>query len=100
MKQFDLSVYKLSQLYFDLFDVYFKEYEIRKENYLIDNGITPSTYRQCRKCIYNMGFKIIKTIGTITIVITDEITSKRYVSDVTDELVGVFTVNEQVSFEE
>ena len=47
-----------------------------------------------------MGFKIIKTIGTITIVITDEITSKRYVSDVTDELVGVFTVNEQVSFEE
>mgnify|MGYP000174791191 FL=1 len=37
MKQFDLSVYKSSQPYFDLFDVYFKEYEIRKENYLIDN---------------------------------------------------------------
>lgn len=63
MKQFDLSVYKSSQPYFDLFDVYFKEHEIRKENYLIDNGITPSTYRQCRKGRYNMGFKIIKTLG-------------------------------------
>lgn len=39
------------------------------------------------------------TLGIITIVITDEITSTGYVSDVTDELVGVFTVNEQVSFE-
>lgn len=72
MKQFDLSVYKSSQPYFDLFDVYFKEYEIRKENYLIDNWITPSTYRQCRKGRYNMGFNIIKTFGTITIVITKE----------------------------
>lgn len=47
-----------------------------------------------------MGFKIIKTLGTITIVITDEITSTGYVSYVTDELVEVFTVNEQVSFED
>lgn len=65
-----------------------------------DNRITPSTYRQCRKGRYNMGFKIIKTLGTITIVITDEITSTGYVSYVTDELVEVFTVNEQVSFED
>ena len=65
-----------------------------------DNRITPSTYRQYRKGRYNMGFKIIKTLGTITIVITDEITSTGYVSYVTDELVEVFTVNEQVSFED
>lgn len=63
MKQFDLSIYKLSQPYFDMFDVFLKERGIRKEIFLLDNDITPSTYRQCRKGEYNIGPKIINKMA-------------------------------------
>ena len=46
MKKFDLSVYKSSKPYFDLLDVYIKEQGIRKESFLIEIGVTPSSYRK------------------------------------------------------
>ena len=63
MKKFDLSIYKYSKPYFDLFDVYFKENSIKKEFFLLDNDITPSTYRQCRKEESNSGPKIVKSLS-------------------------------------
>lgn len=36
---------------------------IRKEIFLLDNDITPSTYRQCRKGEYNIGSKIINKMA-------------------------------------
>lgn len=44
MKHIDLSCYKKSMPFFNLFDIYFKEQKINKEYFLLDNNITPSTY--------------------------------------------------------
>ena len=63
MKKFDFSIYKDSKPYFDLFDVYFKENNIKKEFFLLDNDITPSTYRQCRKTESKSGPGIIKSLS-------------------------------------
>lgn len=65
MKKIDLSNYKLTQIYFNFFDIYFKEKEIKKENFLLDNNITPSTYRQCRKSECKIGSKIIKSLANM-----------------------------------
>lgn len=63
MNKFDLSVYKSSKPYFDLLDVYIKEQEIRKESFLIEIGVTPSSYRKCRKGELNIGHEIIGVIA-------------------------------------
>ena len=63
MKKIDLSNYKLTQIYFNFFDIYFKEKGIKKEFFLLDNDITPSTYRQCRKSECKIGSKIIKSLA-------------------------------------
>lgn len=63
MKKIDLSNYKMTQIYFNFFDIYFKEHGIKKEFFLLDNDITPSTYRQCRKMECKIGHKIIKSLA-------------------------------------
>lgn len=63
MKKFDLSVYKSSKPYFDLLDVYIKEQGIRKESFLIEIGVTPSSYRKCRKGELNIGHEIVGIIA-------------------------------------
>lgn len=79
MKKIDLSNYKLTQIYFNFFDIYFKEKGIKKEIFLLDNDITPSTYRQCRKSECKIGSKIIKSLANMfslkvpTIKLIDEI---------------------------
>lgn len=63
MKKFDLSIYKSSQPYFDLLDTYIKEQGIRKEAFLLEVGVTPSSYRKCRKGELNIGFEIVEKIS-------------------------------------
>lgn len=63
MKKFDLSIYKSSKPYFDLLDIYIKEQGIRKEAFLIEIGVTPSSYRKCRKGELNIGHEIIGVIA-------------------------------------
>lgn len=63
MKKFDLSIYKSSKPYFDLLDIYIKEQGIRKEAFLIEIGVTPSSYRKCRKGELNIGHDIVGVIA-------------------------------------
>lgn len=62
LKKFDLSIYKSSQPYFDLLDTFIKEQGIRKEAFLLKVGVTPSSYRKCRKGELNIGFEIVEKI--------------------------------------
>ena len=62
MFKIDLKEYKETKIYFQLFDVLLKNLDVKKELYLIDNGITPSSYRLARKQEQNIGKLIIKTL--------------------------------------
>ena len=59
MIKIDLTEYKDSKIYFQLFDKIIKEKNISKEIFLQDNNINPSTYRRCKKEECNVGEKII-----------------------------------------
>lgn len=63
MKRFDLSVYKNCVPYFYMYDVFIKEKELVKESFLIEVGVTPSSYRKCRKGELNIGDKVIEQIS-------------------------------------
>lgn len=63
MKKFNLSVYLDSVPYFNFFDVYIKELGIKKEDFLKRIGVTPSSYRKCRKGELNIGDRIIEQIA-------------------------------------
>ena len=62
MFKIDLKEYKETKIYFQLFDVLLKKLDVKKELYLIDNGITPSSYRLARKQEQNIGKIIVKTL--------------------------------------
>lgn len=62
MKKFNFEVYKGSSQYFLLFDVMFKERSLNKDHYLLDVGITPSSYRRARASEQNVGLTIMKTL--------------------------------------
>lgn len=65
MFKINLLEYKKSKIYFQLFDVILKDLEIKKEDFLIDNDITPSSYRLARKVEQNIGITIIKKLANI-----------------------------------
>ena len=62
MYKIDLSDYKSTKYYFYLFDIMIKEKSIRKEELLMDNKISPSTYRRCRQLEQNIGFVIVEKL--------------------------------------
>ncbi|MGM9899378.1 MAG: hypothetical protein ACI32E_02210 [Bacilli bacterium] len=59
MHKFSLAIYKKSQIYFEIFDIYFKEKGDNKEALLKSIFINPSSYRKCRKGELKIGSKII-----------------------------------------
>lgn len=63
MIKIDLSEYKNSKIYFKLFDVILKNISITKEDFLIENDITPSSYRLSRKVEQNIGKSIIEKLA-------------------------------------
>ena len=63
MFKIKLNEYKETRIYFKLFDCLLKEIDVKKELYLIDNGITPSSYRLARKQEQNIGKHIIKKLA-------------------------------------
>lgn len=63
MKIFDLSIYKETKTLFYIFDAYIKEQKISKELFLQENGITPSSYRKCRKGELNIGKELINKLS-------------------------------------
>lgn len=65
MLKINLSEYKNSKIYFQLFDVILKDLQITKDSFLIENDITPSSYRLSRKIEQNIGKKIINKLANI-----------------------------------
>lgn len=63
MKKFNLTIYLNSLPYFNFFDVYIKELGIKKEDFLKRIGVTPSSYRKCRKGGLNIGARIIEQVA-------------------------------------
>ena len=63
MKTISLEIYKGSMPYFYFFDIKFKELSINKEHYLLDNDITPSSYRRARSTEQKVGMDIISKIA-------------------------------------
>lgn len=61
----DLSIYLKTTQYFKLFDILLKDETITKEAFLIEHGITPSSYRRARLQEVNVGSKIIEKLSTI-----------------------------------
>lgn len=65
MYKVNLQEYKNSKIYFQLFDVFLKDIAIKKEDYLIEHGINPSSYRLSRKIEQNVGKAIIENLTNI-----------------------------------
>lgn len=59
MKKINLQQYYTSSQYFYFFDALFREMGIHKENFLMDNYITPSSYRRARAKEQSVGFEIL-----------------------------------------
>lgn len=62
MFKINLSIYKESKQYFQLFDILLKDLDINKEAFLKDVGISPSSYRKARTIEQNIGDKIIEQL--------------------------------------
>ena len=62
MYQIDLTLYKESKQYFQLFDILLKDLNINKEAFLKEIGISPSSYRKARTVEQNIGDKIIEQL--------------------------------------
>lgn len=65
MFKIDLSIYKESKQYFQLFDILLKDVDINKETFLKDAGISPSSYRKARTIEQNIGDKIVEQLCRI-----------------------------------
>ena len=65
MKTINLSIYLSNCQYFKLFDVLLKDQTVTKEAFLIENNITPSSYRRARNQEVNVGNKIISKLSNI-----------------------------------
>lgn len=63
MKQFNFKVYKGNMQYLLFFDAMFREKQINKEFYLLDNNITPSSYRRARVAEHKIGKEIVLKIS-------------------------------------
>lgn len=64
MKQFNFKIYKGSMQYLLFFDALFKDKQMNKEHYLLDNNITPSSYRRARTSEHKVGREIVDKIST------------------------------------
>ena len=62
MFNINLSIYKESKQYFQLFDILLKDLDINKEAFLKDVGISPSSYRKARTIEQNIGDKIVEQL--------------------------------------
>lgn len=59
MFKIDLTLYKKSKWYFQMFDIIFKDNKIKKEPFLTNIGISPSSYRKARTIEQNIGDKLV-----------------------------------------
>lgn len=87
MFKINLSIYKESKQYFQIFDILLKDLNINKEAFLKDVGISPSSYRKARTIEQNIGDKIIdqlcnalgyKKASTIFITEVEELFNRIY----------------------
>lgn len=62
MSKIDLTVYKETKYYFQLFDILIRERKLTKEPFLKEIGISPSSYRKSRITERNAGEKISETL--------------------------------------
>ena len=65
IKKFDLSIYKITPIYFKLFDVIMKNNSLNKDNFLDSKKITPSSYRRASKSEQKIGENIIKKLSKV-----------------------------------
>ena len=65
MLNISLSEYKNSKIYFQFFDVLLKKTDIKKEDFLLENDISPSSYRLSRKVEQNIGKSIIEKLCSL-----------------------------------
>lgn len=63
MKHFNFDLYKESKQYFQLFDVYIKQFEKNKENVFNKLNINNSSYRRARDNEQTVGREIIKKLS-------------------------------------
>lgn len=63
MRQFNFELYKGSKQYLLFFDALFKDRSMNKEYYLLDNDITPSSYRRARTTEQKVGMDIVAKIA-------------------------------------
>lgn len=62
MLKIDLTVYKETKYYFYLFDIIIRDAKVKKEPFLRQIGISPSSYRKSRSVERNAGDKIIEQL--------------------------------------
>lgn len=62
MRKIELTIYKNSKCYFQLFDIIFKDNKIIKEPFLLNIGISPSSYRKSRTREQTGGPRIIEQL--------------------------------------
>ena len=65
IKKFDLSIYKITPIYFKLFDVIMKNNSLNKDNFLDSKKITSSSYRRASKSEQKIGENIIKKLSKV-----------------------------------
>ena len=62
MRRIELRMYKESKCYFQLFDIIFKDNKIKKEPFLLNIGISPSSYRKARTHEQTGGPKLVEQL--------------------------------------
>ena len=87
MYKIDLSDYKLTKYYFYLFDIMIKEKSIRKEELLMDNKISPSTYRRCRQLEQNIGFVIVDKLCKVLDI---KVTPNEIIDEVEEKMNNIY----------
>lgn len=65
IKKFSLEPYKGSSIYLEMFNTIMKEHMYKKDMFLIENGITPSSYRRASKSEYKIGIDIVDKLTNI-----------------------------------
>lgn len=63
MKNFDLSIYKKTRVYFDFFNIYLKKQNITREEIFSILIINNSSYRRCRESEQKVGKQILKQLA-------------------------------------
>lgn len=64
MKRISLDAYRGSSIYLYLFEAVMKKQGLNKDDFLIDHGISPSSYRRARNSEQNIGIEIMTNLAS------------------------------------